>query len=270
MVSILIIDDEKLVLDGICRYLEKSDLQFSWIKRAGHGEEALALCKEERPDLILTDIKMPHMNGIELTEALSQIEGYQPYIIAISAYSDFSYVQKLIKFPSVVDYILKPINKKELLDSLQRAIQMHQTGAREKPVLTHIPEPDPVFFDNSAQEGNVLDIGSITSVAPLVRNVIDYVELHYMEPDLTLAQIAREFLITPNYLSYLFKMEMGTGFISYLRNFRIEKSKLFLKDIRLKVYEVADQVGINDARYYARTFKELTGMNPKEYREKCL
>ena len=63
---------------------------------------------------------------------------------------------------------------------------------------------------------------------------------------------------------------MGTGFISYLRNFRIEKSKLFLKDIRLKVYEVADRVGTTDARYYARTFKELTGMNPKEYREKCL
>ena len=88
-----------------------------------------------------------------------------------------------------MDYILKPINKKELFDSLNRAIQMHQTGSIEKPTLTNLPDPEPVSSDASLPEDNVLDIGSITSIAPLVQSVIDYVELHYMEPDLTLAQI---------------------------------------------------------------------------------
>ena len=63
---------------------------------------------------------------------------------------------------------------------------------------------------------------------------------------------------------------MGIGFTVYVRNLRIERSKALLQDITLKIYEVANQVGIPDSRYYARIFKEVTGISPKDYRKKCM
>ena len=268
MFSILVLDDEKLVLEGLCRYIEYSRLPLHLIASARSGNEALDICLKHRPDIIITDVKMPGMDGIQLTKEILNIENYTPCIIVISAYSDFSYVQQLIKNPYVIDYILKPIDKVELHKSLVRAISVCKGGSLNRSCIAN---PSNVDFDlpASCAEFQWNERG-ITSIAPIVRKVMDFVELHYAEPDITLAEIAKHFYVSPNYLSFCFKKEMGIGFTVYLRNLRVEKSKEFLKDIKLKIYEVAAKVGITDARYYTRIFREVTGESPKEYRKHCL
>ena len=263
--SVLISDDEKLVLEGLCRYIEHAKLPLHLIGSARSGEEALQLCRVHRPDIVITDVKMPGMDGIAFTTALLELEEYTPCIIAISAYSDFSYVHQLIKNPYVIDYILKPIDKTELSKTLSRAVEI--CGGGEKSFLSSAA----LEGENGiSEEDTQWDQCGITAIAPIVRKVMDYVELHYTDPNITLADIAKQFFVSPNYLSFCFKKEMGIGFTVYLRNLRIEKSKELLKDITLKIYEVSNLVGITDSRYYTRIFKEVTGIGPKEYRKQCL
>ena len=267
MFSVLVVDDEKVVLEGICRYIEKTDLPLKLVACTRNGMEALSFCVEQRPDIIVTDIKMPGMDGIQLTKAILEIDSYSPCIIAISAYSDFSYIHQLIKNRYVTDYILKPIDKKELHSSLSKAIDLCRVGGPRNPsVESHEAEEFPSPENSESQWSEY----GITAIAPLVRKVIDYVELNYMNPDITLAEIAKQLYVSPNYRSFCFKKEMGIGFTVYVRNLRIERSKALLQDITLKIYEVANQVGIPDSRYYARIFKEVTGISPKDYRKKCM
>ncbi|MCY9512610.1 response regulator transcription factor [Paenibacillus apiarius] len=99
----------------------------------------------------------------------------------------------------------------------------------------------------------------------IVSVAIQYVQEHYAE-ELKLEDIAGHVYVTPNYFSRVFKQETGEHFTEWLNKFRVEKAKPLLRDVSLKVYEVAEQVGYNDYKYFAHIFKKYTGTTPKEYR----
>lgn len=100
----------------------------------------------------------------------------------------------------------------------------------------------------------------------LIEAGIDYIKKHYTE-DIKLETVAKKIFITPGYLSILFKQTTGINFLDYLHRYRIQISKDLLKDVRRKIYEVADMVGYQDEKYFSRTFRKFTGLSPKQYRE---
>ncbi|WP_058301108.1 response regulator transcription factor [Gorillibacterium timonense] len=99
----------------------------------------------------------------------------------------------------------------------------------------------------------------------LIRNVIRYLQEHYTE-DLSLKLLAEQFQVSPNYVSRLFKQEVGRGIFEYINEIRIEKAKALLKDYRYKIYEIAEMVGFNSQTHFSTVFQRLTGVSPKEYR----
>lgn len=99
----------------------------------------------------------------------------------------------------------------------------------------------------------------------LIDRIKDYIQEHFAE-NLTLAVLSEVFFVSPVYLSRLFKRKTGTNFVEYLTDLRMEKAKQFLQDPSLKVYHVAEMVGYENPRYFARLFKEATGYVPQEYR----
>lgn len=120
MYKFIVVDDECLIRKGILKKVENFDLNLEYVGEAENGEDAIALIKKVNPNIILMDMRMPLMDGRELLKKLNQ-DFPALKIIVISGYSDFEYVQKAIS-ASVVDYILKPFNRKEIYDSLARAI----------------------------------------------------------------------------------------------------------------------------------------------------
>ena len=116
MASILIIDDQDIVRHGIIKMIKKMDIQISTIFEAGDGYEAISLVKEKHPDIILVDIMMPRLNGLQFIESLKN-ENIKAHIIIISAYNDFNFAKKAIDF-KVDGYILKPVSQKELFQSI--------------------------------------------------------------------------------------------------------------------------------------------------------
>lgn len=118
MYKILIVDDEIIVRKGIKKKIDWSSLGFEVIGEASNGREALDIAEKNAPDVILTDIKMPIMDGIEMTKIINT---RMPYIdvVILTGHEEFEYAKESIKL-GVLDYILKPISSTELRKSLGR------------------------------------------------------------------------------------------------------------------------------------------------------
>jgi two-component system response regulator YesN len=118
MYKLLIADDEKQTREGIAYFIENSSCGFEVVGVAEGGLSALSMAMEKEPDLVLTDIRMPDLNGFELTERLAQLSK-KPAILIMSAYDDVEYFKNAFKV-NALDYILKPIDTNELLSILQK------------------------------------------------------------------------------------------------------------------------------------------------------
>ena len=100
----------------------------------------------------------------------------------------------------------------------------------------------------------------------IILKVIQYVRDHYKEK-IVLEQVAEQMGVTPEYLSTLFNREVKENFSVFLKRFRISHAKRLLAGTQLKIYEVAQEVGYSDAKYFTRVFKEEEGISPGDYRE---
>lgn len=98
-----------------------------------------------------------------------------------------------------------------------------------------------------------------------INRTVEYIRIHYKE-GITLEETAEALGITPEYLSMLFKREMGMNFSVFLKEFRISHAKRLLKGTDMKIYEVAEACGYNNSNYFTKVFKEVTGISPADYR----
>jgi two-component system, response regulator YesN len=103
----------------------------------------------------------------------------------------------------------------------------------------------------------------------VVENAKRYINEHYSE-EITLNKLSEVVYVNPMYLSRLFKEKMGENFIDYLTRVRIEHSKQLLADLSLKIYDITEMVGYESRKHFGKTFKEITGMSPKEFRNKLM
>lgn len=124
MKNILIAEDEKLIRAGIRTMTERSGVPFDEIFEAKNGEEALVILREKPVDLLLTDIRMPRMDGIELVRRLKE-EEISPVIMAISGYDDFSYAVEMLR-NGVSEYLLKPLEREKFREALLKADSLVQ------------------------------------------------------------------------------------------------------------------------------------------------
>jgi two-component system, response regulator YesN len=132
MMSILklaIVDDERLIRTSIKKHIPFDELSLQLCFEASDGLEALELCKQFKPDILITDIRMPGLNGIELIQELNAILP-DTGIIIISGYSDFEYAKSAMKY-GVSDYLIKPVNQKELTETLIK-VKTEIVTAKEK------------------------------------------------------------------------------------------------------------------------------------------
>ncbi|WP_308531388.1 helix-turn-helix domain-containing protein [uncultured Paenibacillus sp.] len=100
-----------------------------------------------------------------------------------------------------------------------------------------------------------------------IADIVQYVEHNY-QSDLSLQDIAGQFLVSREYVSRKFKQEFGINFSDYLAAYRIDKAKLLMANPHLKLQDIAEMVGFHDVKYFSKVFKKLTGMSPRDYRGK--
>lgn len=119
MARALIVDDEKYIRNGLRAMISRSDSIFTDIDECANGIEALEKLSQCRYDLVITDLNMPQIDGIELVAKIDNMD-YKPFTVVLSGYDDFKYAQKAINY-GVKAYLLKPINRNELLSIVKKA-----------------------------------------------------------------------------------------------------------------------------------------------------
>jgi two-component system, response regulator YesN len=121
--KVIVVDDEPNSLTGMRRAIESLGMNLS-LFTASHAEEAMAIIEEQRPDLIVTDIMLPGMTGLDLIEYFVG-ENYQPKVIVVSGFDDFQYAQRCIRF-GAVDYLLKPFDTEEFAEKIRKSLHLIQ------------------------------------------------------------------------------------------------------------------------------------------------
>lgn len=127
-------EDEKMIRYGIYVMIENSGVPYSEITECRNGRDAVECLKKDRYDLVLTDIKMPVMSGLELSKWIYENleEEERPLIAAISGYAEFEYVKGMMRFQAV-DYLLKPVDREELGKILWHAEEILRAKGVESP-----------------------------------------------------------------------------------------------------------------------------------------
>ena len=246
MLKVLVVEDEEMIRRGIVLTIDWAALDCVVVGEAANGEEGLAAVERYDPSLIITDLKMPRMDGIEMLRQLRE-RGCRAYAIILTAYDSFAYAQSAIRL-GAVDFLLKPFHDGEL----------------EQAVLT--------LQKRLGQQNQTADAGEIPglkkgSKSAYVLKAMEYIGEHYRDPNLTVGTIAGALGLSEGHLSHLFKKETDYTILNYLTRYRIHKAMVLLKDCRTKVYEVAEQVGYRDIAYFSATFKKIVGISPSEYQD---
>lgn len=247
MIRVLVVDDEPLVRRGVAQGVNWAALSCEVVGEAANGEEGLDMARRLSPDLIITDIRMPRMDGIGMMNALRR-EGCKARCIVLTAHSDFEYARSALLF-GADDYLLKPFQDKELVAAIERIHRKEQ----EKSGLSVSDELPLAKGDKSRY----------------VLEAMEYISEHYAESSINITEIAQYLGVSEGHLSHVFKKETKYTVVGYLTQYRIHMAMKLLRDSRCKVYEVAGMVGYKDVAYFGSTFKKLTGLAPSEYQDRC-
>lgn len=251
MLKLIIADDEPAIRMAISAIIDWKAMQIELIGTCKNGPETLKMILEEKPDIVLTDIKMPGMSGLDLIARVTETDLVVEFII-LSGYADFDYAKQAIKY-RVSNYLLKPCNEKQIMEAVQKAAAEIKKRKKIKELI-----PETLLAQPTAH----------TQYKDYINQILDYVDAHFSDSDLSLKWIAANVLyMNEDYLSKEFSRQTGQKFTEYVTNLRITKAKALLSHTGCdKVSAVAEQVGFsNNPQYFVHLFKNATGMTPRAY-----
>ena len=241
MYRVVLIDDERIIVEGLRRVVRWADYNCDVAGTAGDAAEGAALIRELRPHILFTDIRMPGQDGLAMLAGLrSEFPDMQ--VAVLTGYRDFAYAQEAIRL-GVARFLLKPSKMDEILEALK-----FMTARLDK------------LHPGDTAEDQPQSAGSF-----IVNRALDYIEKNYAQK-LTLQAVADCCYVSQWHLSKLLNRYAEKNFYDILNAVRIKRAKELLADPRLKIGEIGEMVGYSDTAHFARTFKKLEGMSANEYR----
>ena len=248
MIKILIADDERYEREMLAEIIDRRFPHDAQCRMVENGRQSVDVAALWGADIILMDIEMPGINGID---AAKQILAQRPgcKIIFVTAYSLFTYAHEAVKL-GACDYILKPVNADDLERSIRRAVD--QTESHRQ-------------LEEMAPAAELLE-DTYEKTSLLMGKVKKYLQHNYMLYDISLDSVSAILNINASYFSAQFKRAFGVNFVDYLTDLRMNAAKELLMDPFRATAEVASMVGYESPNYFARAFKKKTGMTPTEFR----
>lgn len=238
---VLLVDDEIMIREGFKRLFDWQAHDCEVVGEAADGMQAAAQIDALAPDIVIMDINIPIMNGLKVIQ-LARLRHPDTAFIIVSGYDDFAYCREALRL-QITDYILKPVDYDEFgvcIDKLKISLFERRAAAE--------PEQQP---------------------ARAITGLTRYLQAHLAE-DVSLSVLADEFHLSAQYISQLFKSEIGVNFLTYLTGIRMEHAKKLLLSTPLSIAEVAEQSGYGDYRVFTKVFKKAAGVTPSQYRRDFL
>lgn len=238
MHKVVVIDDEPHILQGWKTMVDWKNCGFELIAAMDDSEEALVLIEDQKPDLIITDIRMPDIDGLELIQEIRERIKISSRIVIMTGYSEFCYVQQAMPY-KVDRYLLKPIISEEIHAMLKElACSMKDLLVKQ---------------------------GSLSKDEHSIGKVIQYLKQYYYEP-ITVLQLADKYGYHPGYLGQLFKEKTGASIHDYVHQLRIQEGQKLLLQTEMKVSAIANLLGYRDPDHFVAKFKKHTKMTPSSFK----
>ena len=238
---VLLVDDEIMIRQGFKQLFDWEGHDCQVVGEAADGMEALTQIDALRPDIVIMDINIPIMNGLKVIQC-TRLKYPQIAFVIVSGYDDFAYCREALRL-KITDYILKPVNYEEFgscIDNLKIALFQRQLP----------PEAAP-------------------SEERVIVSITRYLQEHLSE-EVSLGVLSEEFHLSAQYISQLFKNEIGVNFLTYFTNIRMERAKTLLLSTALSIGEISEQLGFLDYRVFTKAFKKAEGVTPSQFRRDFL
>lgn len=249
MYKLLVVDDEYESRNTLCSCFPWNETGFQIVAQLDNGKATLDYLRETMVDVILCDIKMPVMSGIDLAKELHN-KKQKPMIIFLSGYREFDYAQKAMAFGARY-YIIKPARYEELMEIFTEL---------KKELDDKLIKED----SGSLQNKSIKKIDSANITDKLICTVKKYIDENYATA--SLEEASKIIHMNASYLSQFFKQKTGYNFSDYLIQVRMNKAAELLENIDLKTYDVSEMIGYTNAKNFTRTFKAYFGMSPRDFR----
>lgn len=251
MYKVVIIDDEPIIVEGLSRMIDWKKYGCVITGTANDGLEGTELIREEKPDILFSDIAMPGMDGLKMIAGLKS-EFPDMLITILTGYRDFEYAQEAIRL-GVTRFLLKPSKLEEIEEAMAFMTEKLRT-------VKEVPGRETELEEKEKE----MNAGSF-----IVKNALKYMEANYKEK-LTLSEVAEKTYVSQWHLSKLLNKHTEKSFSELLNSIRIDAAKELLKDPSLRIGDISEEVGFVDIAHFSRVFKKMTGVSANEYRNRLL
>ncbi|HHV11510.1 MAG TPA: response regulator [Clostridiales bacterium] len=259
MADLLIVDDEIYAIMGIKEGVDWSKLDINQVHIANSAEQARRILAQQKIDIILCDIEMPQEDGIRFIRWLRE-RNEEVRCIFLTCHADFSYAQEALRLGSS-DYLVKPVSYEKLEDCLSRVIEDINRKKEEKRILKY----GEIYLEHKSKDIEE-KAGTKKSSKEIAEEVARLI-LQNIKEDLSVEFLARQVYLNPDYLTKLFKKEMGCSIVNYIIRERLCLASRLLIDTDASINEIAVEVGYPNYSHFTKMFRQLFGVTPTVYRQ---
>lgn len=256
----MIVEDEPLIRAGLKQYFDWKELGVHTIVEAENGKDGMETALIELPHLVITDIRMPIMDGLEM---IGQLRPKLPetLFIILSGHNEFEYAQKAIHYGGVYDYLLKPLQYEKSFSVIVNCIDKIKEKQQRLQSFEQLVEKK---FKEEVRDS--LHLPNTDRDLQLFTQIEAYIKQH-IDQELTLNMVAEHFFYNPSYLSRLFKTKLNKNYMTFVSEIRINYARQYLKIPQYAVSDIAIMCGYKSYKHFVKVFKDITQMTPTEYRK---
>lgn len=244
MYKVLIVEDEDIIRKGIAYTMDWVSMGCTIVGEAANGKEGIEKIKELNPDIVLADIMMPGMDGIEMIRTAKDIANFKAIIM--TSYADFEYAKQAIDL-GVLAYLMKPVDEDELKKNVDKIIKEIEKDNQ----IQQISEKKSIYIKSEGEND-------------YVQRIIADTEEKYASK-ISIESFSEELGVSASYLSRKFKEATGATYLDFLNKYRVQQAIKLLETGKYKVYEVSDKTGFSDYKHFNTVFKRYTGSAPSEF-----
>ncbi|MBQ8081880.1 MAG: response regulator [Clostridia bacterium] len=249
---IVIVEDEFQIRHGMIHSLPWVEHDCRVVGEAADGLTGCNVIASLRPDIVISDIKMPRMDGLEMIEKTRNLYDYAA--ILLTGYNEFEFAKRACHI-GVSEYLLKPIDEDDLFQAIE-SIRKKRMQIVSAMLASRYKENDSALIRLPNH-----------SISTTITQAISYIEQHYHER-FSQSMLADELKISVSTLSSAFKEETGYTLHEYLTRYRLIQAVRLLHSDELRVYEIGQSVGFPNYRYFCSVFRKYFQCAPTDYLKK--
>jgi YesN/AraC family two-component response regulator len=255
MIKVILVDDEYIVRKGLIATIDWQKYNMVVAGEAANGQKGWELFLENKPAVVITDIVMPEMTGIDLARKIKE-EAPDTKILLLSCHRDFEYAQEGIRL-GASGYILKTAFQDEEFEEYLKRFADEIDKAEEE-----VPAEEAAHEEFYEWKFKVTVDKWPEPIQKAVQLITEDLSKSHSSVD-----IAHEVSLSRSHFSTLFKKSVGESFYDFTEKVKLTAACELLEATTLTLQQIGEKIGIQDGKYFSKWFKKCTGVTPTEYRQ---